>query len=176
MSPAPENGQVPHLIDLLWIFAVVTIALALTAEYGEYSRPLDRRTVRHILLSQVFASVVSLGAVAITLYTLHVPPYSRVFVFTYLASLLALAAGYRLMVRDWLMRRRNDAGAVRRRQIIAGRPEGIVEYIASARMRESSRGGDSRLPSDRGANKPEATDTGAWDRCRLRRSSHSRAH
>lgn len=131
LSPSPVNAPAPPWIDLSWIFVAVTIVTMLTGEHGDKATRLYRRSVRQIVSSQFTAAAVAVAVAATIFYTLRVPQYSRIFLFTYVTLVFLFTVGHRLLARS-IERRQQKAGAARRRQIVAGTPEGIEEYLSFA--------------------------------------------
>lgn len=129
-SPSPGSGM-PPWSDLWWIAIVVTLAMALALEYGDDSKAIETQKPGRILLRQAAAMAFSMGAVATVFYTLRVPPYSRLFLCSYIGWLFAFTVGYRLFARACLGSS-GDKRESQRRTIIAGRPEGIEQFLVLA--------------------------------------------
>src|SRR5262249_4456609 len=95
------------------------------------SEPLQKRTVRHIVARQALSTIAAMSAVAIVFYALRVPPYSRLFVCSYLGWLFALTVGYRLLASARLAASHSRAAA-QRRTVVAGRPKAIEQFLSRA--------------------------------------------
>jgi exopolysaccharide biosynthesis polyprenyl glycosylphosphotransferase len=131
LSAASPDAPLPPWGQLFWVALVVTLASALVVEYGDDSQPLQNRKARQIIAGQALSMVAAMSAVAIVFYTLHVPPYSRLFVCSYVGLLFALTAGYRFVARARLSAS-DSRDAEQRRTVIAGRPKAIEQFLSLA--------------------------------------------
>src|SRR4051812_44211479 len=68
LSPAPANGPTAPWIEMSWLFAVATIAMALATEYTAAPVPLYARRLRQVVFAQLFAFGAAVGAVATVFY------------------------------------------------------------------------------------------------------------
>src|SRR5258708_38848087 len=105
--------------------------MALALEYEGESKPLDKQKVLHILLRQAAAMAAAIGAVATVFYAFRLPPYSRIFMCSYIGGLFFLTVGYRMIARSSLGVS-SERVAAARRTVIAGRPEGIELFLSLA--------------------------------------------
>lgn len=129
LAPPPAGAELPAWGKLSWVAIVATLAMSLALEYGSDSKPVESQKISRILLRQAVAIGFSLGAVATAFYALKLPPYSRLFVCSYVGCLFVLTVSYRLMVRARL----SISGTQRnllRRTVIAGRPAAIERFLA----------------------------------------------
>jgi exopolysaccharide biosynthesis polyprenyl glycosylphosphotransferase len=129
LSAASPDSQLPPWGQLSWIAIVATLASALALEYGDDTEPLQNRKVRHVIMRQALSTTGAMSALAILFYALRVPPYSRLFVCSYLGWLFALTVGYRLLSRARLGAS-GSRDAAQRRTVIAGRPKAIEQFLS----------------------------------------------
>lgn len=129
LSLARTDDRLPQWQDLLWIPVVVTLALAVTLEYCNDPGPLHEKKTREIVFLQIVAMAVCVAVVATVFYALHVPPYSRLFVFSYIGLLFITTTAYRLTMKG-LYGAWRDKNVATRRIVIAGRPQGIAKFMA----------------------------------------------
>lgn len=128
-SPASAGAGMPHARDLIWLGSLVTVVMALALEYEGESQPLDKQKVLPILLRQAAAMAAAVGAVTTVFYAFHLPPYSRIFMCSYIGGLFILTVGFRLIARS-SMEVNSERAAAARRTVIAGRPEGIELFLS----------------------------------------------
>jgi exopolysaccharide biosynthesis polyprenyl glycosylphosphotransferase len=131
LSAASPDAPLPPWGELSWVAIVVTLSSALVLEYGDDSQPLQNRDIRQIVGRQALSMAAAMSAVAIVFYTLRVPPYSRLFVCSYVGWLFALTVGYRLLARARLGAS-GSRDAAQRRTVIAGRPKAIEQFLSLA--------------------------------------------
>jgi exopolysaccharide biosynthesis polyprenyl glycosylphosphotransferase len=117
----------PGIPELSWIFVVAALAIGLTMEYGNDSRPLGIRTYANLIFVQFAATCIAAVVIGTIVYAFNVPLYSRLFVASHLALLFALIAGYRIILKSIAMHYRAARDA-RRRVLIAGRRDGIRAF------------------------------------------------
>ena len=127
-TPYPWTGELPPLTDYLWV-SVVTAPVALVA-MGMLSgyKPLLYQSRVRIVVSSFAAPMIGLSVVALILYALKNPEWSRIFIFSF--GLLA-AVGlclYRLGLRRYFAFRR-AAGYYARNVLVIGLPA-VIEWMA----------------------------------------------
>ena len=131
--PASATGSLPSWQNLLWIGIVVTLAMSVTLEYGDDAKPVSMRNPLRIVLLLLTALAVSACAVSTLFYALHVPLYSRLFVFPYIGYLFIwMTVSYRLAFRNALLRR-EQSGKPTLRMAIVGTCEGVETYLTHAK-------------------------------------------
>jgi exopolysaccharide biosynthesis polyprenyl glycosylphosphotransferase len=129
LSPARgPNAALPALTELGWIFVVATLAVLLTLDLGYEIRSFYHRTGLQIVLRIAVAMAAALGSTATVFYALRLPPYSRIFVFSYFMLLFLLASSYRLVLK-YRLRARQKRGLDVRLIALAGSPEGIFRLM-----------------------------------------------
>jgi exopolysaccharide biosynthesis polyprenyl glycosylphosphotransferase len=131
---SPANGPhavVPGLSELTWILVITTVALLLSLDSRHNVKPLQYRTDGQIMMSLLIAIAIAMGSITTVFYALRVPPYSRLFVFSYLTLLFILAASFRVSLK-YLLRMRQKQGFEERAVAIVGRVSGISKLMESA--------------------------------------------
>jgi exopolysaccharide biosynthesis polyprenyl glycosylphosphotransferase len=127
LSPATNGPDMPSIADLWWVFVVVTLAMALTLDYMGEAKPLVADSTWRIARRLLLAAIVALSAIATVFFALRVPPYSRIFLCSYVTILLTLSAGYRQIAKI-IEARRHASGLTTQRVVLAGTAEGIDRF------------------------------------------------
>ena len=125
---ASATGSLPSWPDLVWIGVVVTLSMSVTLEYGNDSTPIGMRRKIHIVGLLLGAICVSAAVLSTVFYALHEPLYSRLFVFSYLSYLFLLTVTYRLVWRNFILRR-EQGSQPQVTMVLAGTPEGVQLYL-----------------------------------------------
>jgi exopolysaccharide biosynthesis polyprenyl glycosylphosphotransferase len=128
MRPMPEFG---------WVFFVMAALVVLVMlAVGAY-RPLTRQSRTQVVVSSALAPLAGLAAIAVILFTLRDPQWSRAFIFVFTAASVASLAGCRLSLR-WYQLRRIASGFYVRHVVLAGSPRGVA-WIADYLRRTTTR-------------------------------------
>lgn len=129
LSPARGTGNaLPALSELGWVFVVTTLAALLTLDARYDVKSFYDRTSFQVVLRLATAMIFALASTATMLYALHLAPYSRIFMFSYLTLLFLLALGYRIALRQ-RRRKRRELGLDMRSIVLAGSSVGIAKVI-----------------------------------------------
>ncbi len=129
LSPAKGPGStLPSIPELSWVFVITTVAMLLCLDFRYNFKPFYYRTNGQIIASILIAIAASLGGTATVFFALHVPPYSRIFVFSYLTILFFAATGYRLALK-YRFRIRQKRGLDVRLVALAGSASGISKVL-----------------------------------------------
>jgi exopolysaccharide biosynthesis polyprenyl glycosylphosphotransferase len=135
LSPAKGTGvAAPTIAELSWVFVIATAAMLLSLDFRYNFKPFHYRTDGQIVASTLIAIAAALGSTTTVFYALRVPPYSRIFLFSYLSLLFLFATAYRLILK-YRLRSRQEQGLDVRLIAIAGRTSGIshlMEFTAGA--------------------------------------------
>ncbi len=131
-SPTVWEGKLPPLTDFIWILAVMApMIVAVLAAQGNYRSLLDQTRTR-IVIGSFMAPLAGLGLIALILFALKSPNWSRLFIFsfTFLSGLyLSL---YRLALRRYFLGRQ-IAGYYAKNVLLIGLPASIgwmAQYFA----------------------------------------------
>lgn len=119
LSPAIWDGILPPVGDILWVPATMTLAtlpvLMLSGCYGL----LVKQPRTHIIVGSWLAALVGVGMIALVLFALKNPNWSRLFIFSFgLLSAVGFST-YRLVLRHYFILRRN-AGIYARNVLLIG--------------------------------------------------------
>jgi exopolysaccharide biosynthesis polyprenyl glycosylphosphotransferase len=129
LSPAKGTGvAMPAVAELSWIFIIATVAMLVSIDFRYDFKSFHYRTDGQIIGSLAIAIAAALGSTATVFYALHVPSYSRMFVFSYLILLFVFALGYRLVLK-YRLRARQKRGLDVRLIALAGSPGGIAKLM-----------------------------------------------
>jgi exopolysaccharide biosynthesis polyprenyl glycosylphosphotransferase len=131
LSPASHGPGLPSRAELWWVFVVVSLAMALTLAYTGEKKPIRGQTNWEIARTLLLAVAVALSAVATVFFALRVPPYSRIFLCSYVSILFGLAVSYRWIVRT-VETKRHQSGITAHRVVIAGTANGIDRFLSVA--------------------------------------------
>lgn len=129
LSPASRGPGLPTRAELWWVFVVVSLAMALTLAYTGEKKPIRSQTNWGIARTLLLAVALALGAVATVFFALRVPPYSRIFLCSYVSILFGLAVGYRWIVKS-VETKRDRSGITARRVVLAGTANGIERFLS----------------------------------------------
>ncbi len=116
------------MVELSWVFVITTAAMLLCLDFRYNFKPFHYRTDGQILISLGIAMAAALGSTTTVFYALHVPPYSRLFLFSYLTLLFLFAAAYRFFLK-YRLRRRQNQGLNLRLVALAGGATGICRLL-----------------------------------------------
>jgi exopolysaccharide biosynthesis polyprenyl glycosylphosphotransferase len=130
LFPAVAGKEIPPPQDLSWIFVIAALAVSITVEYANDSRPVRIRSYINIFFIQLAATGVAAVVIGTIFYAFQVALYSRLFVVSHLAWLFILTAGYRVITKALAMHY-HKAGGPRRRVVIAGRADGIGAFLST---------------------------------------------
>jgi exopolysaccharide biosynthesis polyprenyl glycosylphosphotransferase len=129
LSPAKGMGAtLPTMAELSWVFVVTTVALLLSLDFRYNFKPFHYQSNWQIVGALVIAIGAALGSTTTVFYALHVSPYSRLFVFSYLTLVFLFAMAYRLGLK-YRLRMRQKRGLDVRLVAIAGGASGISNLL-----------------------------------------------
>jgi exopolysaccharide biosynthesis polyprenyl glycosylphosphotransferase len=135
LSPAKGSAStLPTIAELSWVFVVTTVAMLLSLDFRYNFKPFHYRTDGQIVASTLIAIAAALGSTTTVFYALRVPPYSRIFLFSYLTLLFLFATAYRLFLK-YRLRSRQKQGLDVRLVAIAGSTSGVsrlMDFTAGA--------------------------------------------
>jgi len=121
-------GDFRPITEFAWVLGVMApVALLALQASGAY-RPLTTQTRTQVILTSLVAPLVGLGAIALILFSLRNPQWSRVFIFTFTACAFATLTSYRVLLR-WYQLRRIASGFYARHVVLAGSAR-AVEWMA----------------------------------------------
>jgi exopolysaccharide biosynthesis polyprenyl glycosylphosphotransferase len=131
-SPAIWSGQMPPLVEWLWVFLVMAPATLLILEaLGNYG-PLLFQSRTRIVAGSFVAPLASLSLVTLVLFALKHPDWSRLFTFSF-TFLSGVGLGlYRLVLRGYFQHRR-AAGYYAKNILLVGLPASLgwmAQYFA----------------------------------------------
>jgi exopolysaccharide biosynthesis polyprenyl glycosylphosphotransferase len=117
---SPTIGdQLPPFIELLWIFVIVTPATLLFLEaIGNYG-PLLNQSYTRITVGGLLAPLAGLSVLALALFALRAPSWSRLFVFSFVVLAGVALTLYRIGLRLYF-RRRQKAGYYAKNVLLIG--------------------------------------------------------
>ncbi len=128
--------------ETLWVLALVSgVGMVLLHLTGGY-RPIQSQSRTRIVFSSLSAMVVALAVVALVLFTLRSPRWSRLLIFLFTAYGAVGLAGYRLVLRSY-RRQRAKSGRYAKRVAFVGTPAAIAK--AGAYFNERSGPGEFEL-------------------------------
>jgi exopolysaccharide biosynthesis polyprenyl glycosylphosphotransferase len=128
LSPDATGGFRP-LAEASWVlFVTVPVELICLQAMGAYGRPLPNQSRSRIALTGLMSPLIGLGAIAIVLFALRTPTWSRVFIFVYTGFGMALLTGYRLVLRAYQVGR-IESGLYARNVVLVG-PSPALDAIA----------------------------------------------
>jgi exopolysaccharide biosynthesis polyprenyl glycosylphosphotransferase len=129
LSPSKTPGAaLPSMAELSWVLVIATVAMLLSLDFRYNFKPFYYRTNGQIIASIAIGMAAALGATTTVFFALHVPSYSRLFVFSYLTLLFLLATGYRLILK-YRLRMRQKRGLDVRLVALAGSTSGISKLL-----------------------------------------------
>jgi len=125
LSPALWDGQLPPLPDLLWIYVTMALAaLVVLTAVGSHGLLLTRSRTR-IVLDSFLAALVGVSLVALVLFAVKSPYWSRLFIFSFgIFGAIGLSI-YRLVLRHYFDIR-NKAGYYAKNVLLIGSPAAIA--------------------------------------------------
>jgi exopolysaccharide biosynthesis polyprenyl glycosylphosphotransferase len=135
---APDVGAEMRPVQAFgWVFFVMAtiVTLALMA-IGAY-RPLTKQSLTQVVVSSVLAPLAGLAGIALCLFALRNPQWSRVFIFVFTAVSIASLGAYRSALR-WYKLRRIASGIYARHVALAGSPRAVA-WIADYLRRTTTR-------------------------------------
>ena len=102
---APEGGQYRGLGEVAWVLMVMWAATALSLQGMGAYEPLLRQTRARVVLSSIVAPFVGLSAIALVLFAMRSPNWSRLFIFLFTVFTAITLCAYRSSVRLYRARR-----------------------------------------------------------------------
>ena len=125
---ADAAGQLPPVQEMAWVLLVMAVVVILALQALSAYRPMLLQARTQIVLSSVIAPVSGLAAIALILFALRSPVWSRLFIFLFTGLAVVLLTGYRLGLR-WYQVRRIQSGFYARQVVLVGSVRG-VERVA----------------------------------------------
>ena len=116
---ADAAGELRPLHEMAWMLVVMTVVVILALQAMSAYRPLSTQPRTRIALGGLVASVAGLGAIALILFALRSPIWSRLFIFLFTGLCFLFVTGYRLALR-WYQLRRIDSGFYARQVVLVG--------------------------------------------------------
>jgi len=133
LVPDSAGGFRP-MAEASWVLFVTTpVVIVCMQALGGY-RPFCSQSRSRLVLSSLLAPLMGLGAIAIVLFALRIPSWSRVFIFLFTGFGAVLLSGSRLAIRAYHMRRIR-AGVYARNVVLVGPSrsvDAIADYLRSA--------------------------------------------
>ncbi len=128
VRPVAEVNPLPPPGDLLWILLLMApVTLVTLAVLGNQASLLAQSRSR-IIIGSLLSPLTGLGLVALALFALKRPDWSRLFVFSFALLSGASLCLYRLLLRRYFTLRQ-AAGCYARNVLLVGLPSG-VEWLA----------------------------------------------
>lgn len=124
LSPAAWIGQMPPLAEWLWVFLVMAPATLLTLSALGNHGPLLYQSRTRIVVGSFSAVLAGLSLIALVLFALKGPEQSRLFIFSFTCLSGVGLCLYRLVLRQYFMRRRT-AGYYSKNVLLIGQPASI---------------------------------------------------
>jgi len=128
ISPAAPSGDLPSLLDLLWIFFTMAPTVLLTLAVLGGHRPLLDQSRTRIVACSIGAPFAGLSVIALAVFALKDTSWSRLFIFSFALYSTAALALYRLLLRRYLLFQR-ATGAYAKNVLLIG-PTPSIEWIA----------------------------------------------
>jgi exopolysaccharide biosynthesis polyprenyl glycosylphosphotransferase len=131
LAPA-AGGEYRPISEALWVFPVMSAVTLLALQALGGYRPLQSQSRARIILSTVAAPLTGLSAVAVVLFALRTPSWSRLFIFLFASAAGVLLCGYRLTLHGY-RRRRGASGFYARSVVLIAPPQGLewlIRYFA----------------------------------------------
>src|SRR5581483_1044776 len=129
--PSVWSGALPPLEDSLWILLIVApftlVILGLSGNHGS----LLNLSLTRITVGCLLSSLAGLSVIALALFTLKVPGWSRLLIFIFTLLNAVGLVTYRLVLREYFMARR-AAGFYHKNVLLIGLPtsiEWMVQYF-----------------------------------------------
>ena len=116
---ADPAGELPPVQEMAWVLLVTSSVVILALQAMSAYRPLLRQPRTHVILSGIAAPMCGLGAVALILFALRSPIWSRLFIFLFTGIAIGLLTSYRLGLR-WYQVRRIASGFYARNVVLVG--------------------------------------------------------
>ena len=119
LTPALWDGILPPAFDMVWILATMALATLPVLMLGGLCAPLPQQSRTRIVVGSWLAALVGVSLIALVLFALKNPDWSRLFIFSF-SVLAALGFSiYRLTLRHYFMLRRN-AGVYAKNLLLIG--------------------------------------------------------
>jgi exopolysaccharide biosynthesis polyprenyl glycosylphosphotransferase len=125
------SGELPAMQELAWLLYVMSVCVVFGLHAMSAYRPLVTQTRTHVVLTGIVAPAAGLGAIALILFALRSPMWSRLFIFLFTGLVGGFLTGYRLGLR-WYQVRRIASGFYARNVVLVGSPravERIAQYL-----------------------------------------------
>ena len=123
LSPG-STSALPPPTQLLWsLAAFVPVTLLFLEIFGNYT-PLIRQSYTRILAGGLLSPFVGLSVITLVLFAIRDPGWSRLFVFSFAALAGLGLAGYRVLLRLYLLRRQK-LGYYAKNVVTVGQPAGV---------------------------------------------------
>jgi exopolysaccharide biosynthesis polyprenyl glycosylphosphotransferase len=134
---ADPAGELKPLEEMAWVLFVMSAVVILVLQAISAYRPLPTQTRTQVVLSGILSPVGGLGSIALILFALRNPTWSRLFIFLFTGLGVVALGGYRLTLR-WYQVRRIESGFYARYVVLAGSPR-AVDRIADYLQRTTTR-------------------------------------
>jgi exopolysaccharide biosynthesis polyprenyl glycosylphosphotransferase len=128
-APPIAGGELPPLLDLLWLFLTIAAASLIVLGMTGNHRPLIHQTRTGILIGNFLAPLSGLCLVTMALYALKNLAWSRLFIFSFSFLCMISLAFYRIVLRRYYMFRQR-AGHYAKNVLLIGQTTSI-EWMAS---------------------------------------------
>jgi exopolysaccharide biosynthesis polyprenyl glycosylphosphotransferase len=116
---ADAAGELRPFHEMAWVLLVMAVVVILALQGLSAYRPLLAQARTQIVLGSIAAPVGGLGTIALILFALRSPVWSRLFIFLFTALSIVFLAGYRLALR-WYQGRRIASGFYARQVVLVG--------------------------------------------------------
>ena len=121
---ADPAGELQPFHDMAWVLVVMSVVVILALQAMSAYRPLLTQARTQVVLSGFAAPVGGLGAIALLLFALRSPIWSRLFIFLFTGLCIVFVTGYRLALR-WYQTRRIESGFYARQVVLVGSVRGV---------------------------------------------------
>ena len=123
LSPEP-GGEYRAIREVVWVLPVMWAVTVLSLQaMGAYD-PLHRQSRARILLSTFVAPFLGLGVIAMVLFALRTPSWSRLFIFLFTGLSAVTLCTYRSTIR-WYRTRRAASGVYAKSVAFVGSPAAV---------------------------------------------------
>jgi exopolysaccharide biosynthesis polyprenyl glycosylphosphotransferase len=123
--PRNWNGQLPALFETLWIFLVMALTTLVVIGLSGSHSALLKQSLSRIVIVNILAVFSGMGMIALTMFALKSPGWSRLLIFLFgVLSGFGLVT-YRLVLRKYFQIRQH-AGFYHKNVLLIGTPSSIV--------------------------------------------------
>ena len=124
-------GELPPPRELAWLLCVMSVCVVFSLQAMSAYRPLQAQTRTYVVLTGILAPAAGLGAIALILFALRSPIWSRLFIFLFTSMAIVVLTGCRLTLR-WYQVRRIRSGFYARHVVLVGSSRAvdrIADYL-----------------------------------------------